>query len=161
MTNLSPDLIERDNRTHITNKRKDQSMTRQLIITHNGTEYHGANAFIRRTTLGMEDHGLMTFYLHCELTGGAEIGVGGYVLDTYDEAKKKRVGTAYGLDVIKQVLATVGVEQWEDLLGSHVIVLFDGPKSWGYGVRGIAHLVAEDKVLVFREHSDSWLGDAS
>lgn len=135
-------------------------MTRHLIITHNGTQYNGTIATIRTTTFGMEDHGLMTFYLQCEWPG-AGVGVGGYVLDSYDEIKKERVGTAYGLDAIKQVLATVGVERWEDLPGSHVIVLFDDPNHWGSVVRGIAHPIDEDKVLIFREHSDSWLGDAS
>ena len=135
-------------------------MTRQLLISHNGSEYHGSVATIRKTTLGVEDHGCMTFYLHCEWPG-AGIGVGGYALDSYDEDKKVRVGTAYGLDVIKQVLATVGVGRWEDLPGSHVIVLFRGSDSWGSSAAGIAHPVDEDKVLILREHADAWRGDAS
>lgn len=135
-------------------------MTRQLIITHNGTEYYGTVATICKTTLGMEDHGCMTFYLHCEWPG-AGIGIGGYVLDLYDKVKKVRVGSAYGLDVIKQVLATVGVERWEDLPGSHVIVLFKRPDSLGTSASGIAHPIDEKKVLILREHADAWLGDAA
>ena len=68
------------------------------------------------THLGIEDHGIMSFMIVFDF-GGRGRGFGGYALDTYDEKLKKRVGTAYGMEVIMRILNAVGVDKWEDLVG--------------------------------------------
>jgi len=40
--------------------------------------------------------------------GGSGQAFGGYALDEWDESKGCRVGTSYGLQFIKEVLAAVG-----------------------------------------------------
>ncbi len=79
------------------------------------------NARIERTMLGVEDHGIMSFYLYLDY-GGSGQGFGGYGLDEYDKELKRRKGHAFGLEVIMQILRVVGVEKWEDLPGRFVRV---------------------------------------
>ena len=72
------------------------------------------NVVIERTSLGLEDHGIFTAMIY--LSGDSwGIGFGGYALDQWEEAEKRRVGVAYGAEFIKAVLKTLGVETWEQL----------------------------------------------
>lgn len=133
---------------------------RTISITHRGVTYGGVMATIESTSLGLEDHGIVTAYLHCKWPGGG-IGVGGFGLDTpvKDEEGRfsHREGTAYGLDHIMRLAQTVGVARWEQLPGKHVIVLFEGQGSWlGQTSVGIAHPTDDKKVLILKEHADEW-----
>ena len=74
------------------------------------------NGKIVKTNLGGD---IMIFWLEIEFDVGGS-GFGGYVLDTYDETTRKRIGTAKGLQAIKNVLDTVGVDKWEDLEGQYI-----------------------------------------
>src|SRR5579864_3850748 len=65
------------------------------------------NAKIVSTTLGYEDHGIMTAFLHT-LSGSSGQGFGGYALNG-----------KWGMEFIKQTLKTLGVESWEELPGTH------------------------------------------
>ena len=130
---------------------------RTILIEHRGTTYYAKVARIKSTHLGTEDHGILTAYLHVEGDGWG-IGVGGYGLDTYDEERKERVPTAYGLDHIVQMARTVGASSWEKLPGREVLVLFDSENSLGATAKGIAHISDESKVLILKEHADEWLG---
>lgn len=79
------------------------------------------NARIKSTTLGLEDHGIMTFVV--ELDFGWECqGFGGYALDTCDSTKKKRVPTHYSVPSIRSMLEVAGVTRWEDMVGKYVRV---------------------------------------
>jgi len=53
---------------------------------------------IESTQLGIENHGIMTFSLQFNF-GGTGQGFGGVALDDYDEALKRRVGTAAGAEL--------------------------------------------------------------
>ena len=77
------------------------------------------NARIRSTQLGIEDHGVLTAFLHLEYAGSVQ-GFGGYALDDWREKEGRRVGTAWGMEFIARVLALVGAEKWEDLPGHYV-----------------------------------------
>lgn len=93
------------------------------------------NAIIKSTHLGKEDHGIMSAMVTLDY-GGAQQGFGGYCLDTYDEKKKKRVGTEYGMRFIMELMAAVGVEKWEDLPGTHVRV-----KAEYAHIHAIGHII--------------------
>ncbi len=74
--------------------------------------------------LGTEDHGIMTCYIYLDY-GGSGQGFGGWAFD--DPVDKgttnfRRVGTAFGIDFIMQLLKAVGAKKWEDLLGMYVRV---------------------------------------
>ena len=130
-------------------------MTRKLTIEHRGTTYSGEIGRITSTSLGVEDHGIFSAFLTVEWSGGG-VSVGGYALDDWDVDEKRRLGTAYGLDHIAEIMRVVGVERWEHVKGKQIIVLFAGSGGWGSRAVGIANTVDEDKVLVFSEHADWW-----
>lgn len=127
----------------------------QTTITHEGKTYTGQIGTIKRTTLGIEDHGIMSAMLHVEWKGGG-IGVGGYTLDEPrkdDDGKHiGRFGSAFGLDHLMQIIETVGVGNWEALPGKQVIVLFKDGGGWGATACGIAGLTNE-RVLDFKDHA--------
>ena len=97
------------------------------------------NAKITGTTLGREDHGIMTAWLHLEGDGWG-VGFGGYGLDSYDKDAKKRIGHAYGMAFIMGVLDVVGVDSWEKLKGQHVRVETEG---WGGKAHRIGHIMSD------------------
>lgn len=125
---------------------------RNLNLTIEGTEYVGTLVKIDKTTLGYEDHGIMTVYLSVSW-GGSGTSVGGYALDQYDEDKKRRIGTAYGLEWVIQVLRVVGVSKWEDVQGKEVIMLH--PSGTGYlknGFEAVGILSkSSDEYILFKE----------
>ena len=102
------------------------------------------NAKITSTMLGIEDHGHFTFMLNLDY-GDSRQGAGGYPLDAYSATQKKRIGTAYGMDLIAAVMKTVGVDTWEDLKGKLIRVrLYNGT------IRAIGNLLG-DEWLDFKE----------
>lgn len=75
------------------------------------------NAKIVRTSLGVEDHGIMTAYLHMEFACGGQ-AFGGYALDQYNKTCKSRHGSDFGMEFVKQVLSVLEVTDWEKLPGT-------------------------------------------
>ena len=75
------------------------------------------NCRIKSTMLGVEDHGIFTCMLHLEGDGWG-CGFGGYGLDMWSDADKRRIGTAYGMEFIKKILDTLELERWEQLPGT-------------------------------------------
>lgn len=69
------------------------------------------NAEITGTQLGFEDRGIFTFSVDLNYGGNGAQSFGGYAL-----------GKEYTNYVIKGILKTVGVDNWEDLKGKHVRV---------------------------------------
>ena len=105
------------------------------------------NAIITSTMLGIEDHGVMSFYLYLDY-GGTHQGAGGYVLDTplkQGSTFIRRIGTAEGMALIMEILEVVGVGKWEDLKGKHIRV-----KANSNGVKAIGHII-KDKWLDFEQ----------
>ena len=104
------------------------------------------NGIIISTQLGREDHGIFTCMIHIKFDGTSQ-GYGGDAFDTWDESKKKRIGTAYGCEAIMEILKTLDVENWEDLKGLHVRVKKD--KSYGV-IKSIGHII-KDQWFSFKE----------
>lgn len=95
------------------------------------------NAKIVHTSLGVEDHGIFTCYLTLEGDGWG-CSFGGYALDTWDETKRERVGTAIGFNAIIKLMETLDVKNWEELKGKMVRVETDG---WGSRITKIGHII--------------------
>lgn len=74
------------------------------------------NAVIKSTILGIEDHGIFTFMINLDFSGSCQ-GYGGYILDRWVQAEKRRVGSAYGCDAILSVV-TLFEKNWEELPGT-------------------------------------------
>ena len=99
------------------------------------------NARIERTMLGPEDHGILTAYLH--LVGDCwGQGFGGYGLDAWDERKRERVGSAWGMEFIRLVLKVLEVERWEDLPGTIVRVRYADTRHHG-SIEAIGHCLKD------------------
>lgn len=85
------------------------------------------NAKIERTSLGYEDHGILTGMLYLDYGWGGQ-GFGGYSLDRRavkdaegHQCGARRPSQACGL-WIQRVLEVVGVTHWEDLPGKFIRV---------------------------------------
>lgn len=126
-------------------------MTLRVTVQHGGEIYYGNIATIKRTSLGHEDHNVFTCHLHTEWPGGG-VSVGGFVMDQWDESVRSRVSTAYGMDLIVRIMETVGVQSWEKVAGSKVVVLFEEEISLGTMAVGIAN-IDTGKAFIFNEHS--------
>lgn len=119
-------------------------------VQHNGQELRGEYMVIRSTFLGREDHGFLTFTLNCEGTNSG-IGVGEYTLDSAPATPGgNRVPTAQGMALVYEVIATAGVDSWEKLPSTKVLVLFDNDRR----CVGFAN-PDTGKVLVFGELLES------
>jgi hypothetical protein len=80
---------------------------------------------ISSVSLGIEDDvGVFTASI-CFDFGGTSQCMSGWTLDTWDEKRKRRIGTAAGLDYIIRVLEAAGVGKWEDMVGNEVWVEHD------------------------------------
>lgn len=127
-------------------------MSRTTVIKHNGNVYSAELMRVKSTSLGYEDHGILTASLHCEGKGSG-VSVGGYTLD--DKAPKgsyDRVPTAEGFKLVTEIMKTVGVDTWEKIPGNYVYVLFPENKGgWGGTSIGIASTLDEDRVLDFKK----------
>ena len=78
------------------------------------------NAQIKVTKLGFVGNGICSFDLILDIQGGGGVAVGGWALDTPDNKKEKRIGSAYGMSVIMRILKVVGVDTWEELKGKYI-----------------------------------------
>lgn len=105
------------------------------------------NARISGTSLGIEDHGVMTFFLHLEWPGYGQ-GLGGFCLDSGKRGTDERTGWGPGFVAIRKILEVVGVEKWEDLKGKLIRIKVVG---WGSSQTPIIGNILEDKWLDLQE----------
>ena len=83
-------------------------------------------ARISKANLEIQDRGILIFWIMVDYEEGMSQGVGGIALDTYDEDKKKRIGTAYGCEIIRQLLLALDVNDFSEMKGKMVYVLGEG-----------------------------------
>jgi hypothetical protein len=70
------------------------------------------NAKVIKTYLGIEDHGLLTAYIHVEWGSSFNQGFGGYNLGCPD-------GRNYGALFVRGVLDALKLDSWEQLKGQY------------------------------------------
>lgn len=82
-------------------------------------------AKITSTSLGFEDHGIFTTWLHVDYGGSCQ-GIGGraFAVPGLDGAPPVATGGAFG-DYIIRVLRACGVREWDRLVGRTIYALFD------------------------------------
>lgn len=115
------------------------------------------NARIRSADIFVEDHGILTAFLDLDY-GGCGQGFGGYGMDRHvprdpalkDDRRPDREGVAWGMEFIRRVMSTVGVEKWSKLPGTPIRVRSDWGKvheighfiedRWFHPERDLAHL---------------------
>lgn len=93
------------------------------------------NAKIGTTFLGIEDHGLLSSFLHLEGAGWGQ-GFGGLRLDAKDWMNAPSFCGAY----IRAILGTLEVDRWENLPGT--LLRIRRPDTGG-SIRAIGHIVKD------------------
>jgi hypothetical protein len=98
------------------------------------------NAKIKSTMLGVEDPGIMTFFIMVEWDGAA-CGLGGYGLDEWGgSSRAPRKGSGYCYQAIRSILETLKLQKWEDLPGTLIRIKDQGP---GGKLTEIGHIIEE------------------
>ena len=87
-------------------------------------------AKIKSVSFNIRDRGILMFHVFVDYEVGYSQGVGGLVLDDYKEDDNgmpgKRVGTAYGCEMIRQLLLTLDVDDFERAKGKIIWVTGEG-----------------------------------
>lgn len=83
-------------------------------------------ARIKSASLNIKDSGVFTFRIQVDYENGSSQGIGSYSLDTYDTVKEERVGTAYGCELIRQLLLVLNVDDFSQMKGKDIWVLTEG-----------------------------------
>jgi len=97
------------------------------------------NGKITSTMLGIEDHGIMTFFLTVQWPGSG-CSFGGYSLDAYGGEGEPRRSSGVGYQAIRRILETLGVDRWEKLPGTLIRLEDEGP---GGRLTKIGHIMEE------------------
>ena len=80
-------------------------------------------ARISSATLEIQERGIFNFLIHVDYENGFSQGIGGIVLDTYDEKTKTRIGTAFGCELIRQLLLVLNVNDFSEMKNKNIWVL--------------------------------------
>lgn len=111
-------------------------------------------AKITSANLNIKDRGVLTFWVFVDYEDGCSQGVGGLTLDSYNKDLKRREGTAYGCEMIRQLLLFFNVDNITDCKNQMVYVLGEG-EGLSFNPKGFEHLrVLQDKrpeKIVFSE----------
>ena len=89
------------------------------------TDLNKLLAKIEKASLNM-DRGFLTLGITVNYEDGWNQNISGLVLDTYDKETEKRVGTLYGGMMIRECLATLGVNDLSEAKGLHIWVYAEG-----------------------------------
>lgn len=115
-------------------------------------------AKITKVDFNIKDRGILTFHVFVDYEEGMSQGVGGLCLDEYDEKKKGRVGTAYGCEMIRQLMMTLDVNNFEEAKGAIVWVLGDGD-GLSFKPTGLQSLkvYGKQKTMVFGDIAEAFI----
>jgi len=104
-----------------------------------------SNGIIESTMFGIEDHGILTFSLLISGDGCVQ-GFGGISL----ERGKPRKGWGRGFELIRDILETLGVRKWEELLGTHCRIKHSFTK-----IHSIGHIIENRWVNIYDYTDDT------
>jgi len=104
-------------------------------------------ARITSASLEIKDRGILNFWIMVDYEEGMSQGIGGIALDTYNETLKRRVGTAYGCEMIRQLLECLNVNDFKEMAGKTIFVLGDG-YGLSFKPNGIKALKADGGIKV-------------
>ncbi len=99
---------------------------------------HRRIAKITNVDLSIEDHGILTLYVHLDY-GGSSQGFGGYRLDCFNKELNQSEGTAAGTDFIIRILELFNANRLKDLVGKVCYALMDAD-SFTAGIIGLAQI---------------------
>lgn len=110
-------------------------------------------ARISSATLEIQERGILNFWIHVDYENGFSQGIGGIALDTYDEKTKTRIGTAFGCELIRQLLLVLNVNDFSEMNNKNIWVLTEDSSSLiGIKPIGIQTLRADGgKQIIFND----------
>lgn len=100
------------------------------------------NARIRNTSLGYEDHGILTAMIHLEGDGWGQ-GFGGWALDGKPDPSNPKAGRVPTEETgrwVAGILKALEVESWEKLPGTMVRIRREGNAGWNGTIVAIGHI---------------------
>lgn len=110
-----------------------------------------ALARVTSASLNIKDSCILTFWINVDYEEGMSQDIGGYALDTYDKVNDTRVGTAYGCELIRQLLTVLDVDDFSQMRGKTIWVLTQG-EGLATMVTGIQALKADGgKQIIFND----------
>lgn len=110
-------------------------------------------AKIEKASLEIQERGILNFWIYVKYEDGGNQGIGGICLDTWSEEKQDRIGTAYGCEVIRQLLLCLNVNDFSEMKGKIIYVLGEG-EFLNFRPKGIQNLYINDnkkKSVIFDE----------
>lgn len=84
---------------------------------------------VKRAFVGIEDHGILTFYVDLDF-GGKGQAYGGACLDEWNPRLRRRVGTALGCELLLQLHRFFGVTELSKATGQAVVAEREGDAGW-------------------------------
>ena len=102
--------------------------------------------------LNIRERGILMFSVHVNYEDGFSQGVGGLVLDDYDKDSESRIGTAYGCEMIRQLMIFFDVDDFSKAKDKMVYVLGEG-EGFQFKAKGMETLYVdgEIKTILFDE----------
>lgn len=134
-------------------KNKVKVESRQPVEINNVTYWRELGK-IKYTRLGSSNHGIFTFLLDFSFNGMGQ-GFGTFCLDKYNESLQEREGTAFGCDVIMNLIKFFKVESWEDIKGKEAYVL-RGDKGFGGTIRGLQDKFNPENIFLMSDYIEKW-----
>ena len=105
-------------------------------------------AKVTKATLEIKERGVLMFYVFVDYEEGSSQGIGGICLDKFDNDKQKRVGTAYGCEMIRQCLTVFDVNDFGEMKGKYIWVLGEGD-GFSFKPKGLQSLSVDKNVKTF------------
>lgn len=96
-------------------------------------------AKITSARLEIQDRDIFMFWIYVEYEEGGGQGVGGFCLDTWDLNRERRIGTAYGCEMIMQILRVLKVNDFSEMKGQNIWVLGEA-EGFNFTPKGIQPL---------------------
>lgn len=99
------------------------------------TEYVKELGKLRYLRVEKEDHGILI--LSFQLDFGGAVQGGHVILDAWDQAKNRRVGTARGMDMVLRTMEALKVDSLEAAKNRTVYALYRAPMRHNDIIRGL------------------------
>lgn len=119
-------------------------------------------AKISKASLEIQEREILNFWIHVDYEDGCSQGIGGIALDRYDKDKKRRVGTAYGCEMIRMLLIQLCVNDFSEMKGKHIWVIGEG-EGLSFTPKGMQALNVDNpksKPVIFSEIADQFIHES-
>lgn len=106
---------------------------------------------------------ILSFWIHVNYEDGMGQGIGGLALDTYDKSKNRRIGTAFGCEVIKRLLVELNVNDFSEMTEKIIWVIGSNDSYGNFEPKGIRALnvdkVSKTEGVIFSNILEEFKGE--